>query len=77
MRIAAFGNLDPKVMYIVSGFAIFGFLVHLLLTGPRVLPQRWETPKEVEEEYRRLAGETADEAKEIDPLGLATEGGDA
>lgn len=67
-------SLNESVLYLIVGIATVAFLVHLLLLGQRVLPQRLATPERVEQEYRRLAGLESVAAEVSDPLGL---GGDA
>jgi hypothetical protein len=69
----AAGSLDPLVMYLVLVLGSVAFLMHLLLLGKRVLPQRLATPDRVQEEYRRMAGLQPITAEEIDPLGLGIE----
>ena len=66
--------LDPIVVYIVVGFGAVAFLVHLVLLGQRVLPQRLATPERVLDEYRRLSGWIPPSEEESDPLGLGTGG---
>lgn len=77
IRLAAEQQLDNSIVYLVVGVATTAFLVHLLLLGQRVLPQRLATPERVEQEYRRLAGLEAATAQPIDPLGLVGEPRDA
>jgi len=69
---AAAGALDSMVVYLVVSIAFTAFLVHLLLLGQRVLPQRLATPERVLEEYRRMAGWVPADDEENDPLGLGT-----
>jgi ABC-type transport system involved in cytochrome c biogenesis permease component len=64
------GTLDPVAGYLVLGAGCGAFLVHLLLLGQRVLPQRLATPERVLEEYRRMAGWVPPAEEETDPLGL-------
>lgn len=66
-------DLDALVIYLVVGTAAALFLLHLLLLGQRVLPQRLATPERVEREYRRLAGLDLAVPTPSDPLGLASE----
>jgi len=71
---AANGAIDPIVVYIVASAAALAFLVHLVLLGQRVLPQRLATPERVLDEYRRLSGWVPPTKEESDPLGLGTGG---
>jgi len=66
------GSLEPVVNYIVVGTGAIAFLVHLVLLGQRVLPQRLATPEKVLDEYRRLSGWVPPPEEESDPLGLGT-----
>lgn len=66
------GTIDPIVIYIVVSAGSLAFLVHLVLLGQRVLPQRLATPERVLEEYRRLSGWVPPLEEESDPLGLGT-----
>lgn len=68
------GSLDPVVFYMVVGAGALAFLVHLVLLGQRVLPQRLATPERVLDEYRRLSGWVPPAEAESDPLGLGTGG---
>lgn len=67
------GALEPWILYLVVCGGGAAFLIHLLLVGQRVLPQRLATPERVQQEYRRLAGVDSVAAEENDPLGLGTE----
>jgi ABC-type transport system involved in cytochrome c biogenesis permease component len=66
------GSIDPIVVYVVASAAALAFLVHLVLLGQRVLPQRLATPERVLDEYRRLSGWVPPTEEESDPLGLGT-----
>lgn len=66
-------SIDPIVTYIVVGCGALAFLVHLVLLGQRVLPQRLATPEKVLEEYRRLSGWVPSSEEENDPLGLGND----
>lgn len=68
------GSIDPIVIYIVVSAGAIAFLIHLVLLGQRVLPQRLATPERVLDEYRRLSGWVSPAEEESDPLGLGTGG---
>ncbi len=63
---------DTVTLVLVTTCAATAFLLHLLLLGRRVLPQRLLTPERVLAEYRRLSGLTAvtEDEPTSDPLGL-------
>jgi len=71
---AANDSLDAVVIYIVVAAGAIAFLVHLVLLGQRVLPQRLATPERVLAEYRRMSGWVPPDEEESDPLGLGTRG---
>lgn len=71
---AANGSVDSIVIYLVVGAAGVAFLIHLVLLGQRVLPQRLATPERVLAEYRRMSGWVPPPEEESDPLGLGTNG---
>lgn len=68
---AADRQTDTLTLTVVASYALIAFLLHLLLLGRRVLPQRLVTPERVLAEYRRLSGIVVDDPAArsvVDPL---------
>lgn len=69
LQLANDGRLPAAAMWLVLVLGGFAFLMHLLMLGRTVLPQRLITPERVLEERRKIQGIAPQSEMPVDPLG--------